>query len=663
MFWLLLLLAACSGDDDASDARPGDDDDDDDVIGDDDDDDDVVGDDDDDDATGESTDTGTPLPDAGQILASIEVTATATEGWMVVDPLALPMASVTVGGIQVEPTFAQATGAFVFDIPESLPAGTHRLMVVSLTGALSHRTIELVEPEWVPIADDIGLSDVHDNSTWETGCAQALTGVGFADFDLDGDMDAVIGHLGPTTRLLRNDAAPGQMASYVDLVDPFPGLDNVASIAVADIDSDGDPDLWVGRRGTNVLYQNRWLEDGTLTFVDATETWGMVTTEQRTMGAVFGDPDADGDLDLYEINHTWCFPGGLPSLEGKDAFFRNNGGRFDNVVDQHMPDDEGVFADAVTHRHGFSGLWLDYDRDRDLDLLIVNDFVTNAGPNVLFRNEDPATLTFSDQSVATGWAMHPDPFFKGLNGMGISVGDLNGDGYPDLPISNISPNVLMVSRVAPDGTVTWVDEASTRGTQRPLLPWGDRSITWGTHLFDYDNDGDLDLFYVGGPVIGEAPEPHAFFVNQGDGTFEETTWEAGLGHTDHGKATSLVDFDQDGYLDLVVANWDGELEVYRNAMGDRTGNHWLAVDLSSDHPNVHREAFGAIVELTQADGTVQTCFRTPRPALAGASDTACWFGLGAATSAQRLKVYWPDGGESEHPVPGVDQRLHVVDPR
>ena len=89
----------------------------------------------------------------------------------------------------------------------------------------------------------------------------------------------------------------------------------------------------------------------------------------------------------------------------------------------------------------------------------------------------------------------------------------------------------------------------------------------------------------------------------------------------------------------------------------------VAVDLQSDHPNVHREVFGAIVELTRADGSTDTCYRTPRPSLAGASDTACRFGLGTDTTVGDLRVYWPDGGESTHTVTGVDQRVTLVDPR
>ena len=313
---------------------------------------------------------------------------------------------------------------------------------------------------------------------------------------------------------------------------------------------------------------------------------------------------------------------------------------------------------------GFSGLWLDYDRDLDLDLLVVNDFVVNGGPSALFRNLDAATLTFEDASVASGFGLHPDPFFKGVNGMGIDIGDLNGDGFPDVSVSNISPNILFISHYdAFSGTVRYTNEAPDRGTQRALLPWGDRSVTWGTHLFDHDNDGDLDLFYVGGPIIGTPLHPHAFFDNLGDGTFVETTWTAGLESRKHGKGSALVDFDQDGFLDLVVANWADDLEVYRNTAGDRTGNHWLTIDLESRHPAVHRQAFGSVVELTRADGQVDSCWVTPRPSLSAASDTGCHFGLGADTSVEQVRVVWPDGSASVHPIDGIDRRVRITDPR
>ncbi len=659
MSYLILSLFACRGSVGPDGTAGLDDDDDATIIGDDDD----HIEDDDDDETGTTTTADTGPPDAGHILAAVEITALGTDGWMVVDPIALPVLTASLGGVPIELGFAQATGAFVFQIPESLPAGSHRLDLLSTTGAFSHRQVELVAPLFEDAAATTGLVDVHDATGWQKGCAQALTGIAFADFDLDGDMDAVIGHYGPTTRLLRNDAAPKAMASYVDIIDPFPGLDSVASLAVADVDGDGDQDLWVGRRGFNRIYENRWLPDGELTFVDASEAWNIGTEEQRTMGAVFGDPDADGDLDLYEINHTWCFPGSGIDEEGADQFRRNDGGTFTNISGV-LPDDSTSQLHPVTGRMGFSGLWIDYDRDRDLDLMVVNDFVIHGGPNALFQNIGPSTLSFTDVSTTSGFAMHPDPSFKGLNGMGIAAADLNGDGHPDVPISNISPNVLLISRVDPvSGKVTYANEGTARGTQRSLLPWGDRSITWGTHLFDHDNDGDIDLFYVGGPVTGTPVHPHAFFDNQGDGTFEEKTWEVGLSSLEHGKATALVDFDHDGFLDLVVANWAGPLEVYRNTAGDLTGNHWLAIDLHSDQPQVHPDALGAIVELTRADGTIATCFRTPRPAMGGASDTACRFGLGADTTVGDVRVLWPDGGESTHSVDTVDERIRIVDPR
>lgn len=637
--WIsLLLLSACRPEAPLG-PRPGDDDDDD-----------VTG--DDDDVLVFPHDTSTTPDIVGEpiVIAHGGVGTAGGVGWAYVFDAQMPV-EVEVGGLPVELLASGVAGAVVFRIPD-LPPGDHGFVLRSPFGDRETRTLTLVEPDFVDVAEAYGLDDVHDTSGQPAECAESLTGLAFADFDLDGDPDAVLGHFGPTTRVLRNEGTARE-PRFVDVDMAATGVDAVGALAVADVDADGDPDLWVGRKGANLLFVNQRVETGTWSFVERSVALGLVDpVPGRTMGAVFGDPNGDGHLDLYEINHTFCFPGGKLEEEGADAFFLGTPSGFEERTGV-LPDAEGV----VSSRYGFSGVWVDDDRDGDQDLFVVNDFVAGGGPSVQLRNLDPRTLSFASVGRETGFAMHPDPVFKTLNGMNVAVADLNHDGHPDFAISNIGPNVVLMSDTS-TGEVTYRDQGAPMGVQRNLLPWGQQSVTWGGHLFDYDNDGHVDLFFVGGPIRFGFAMPHALFRNRGDGTFDDVTFTSGLSGPGHGKGTALVDFDDDGYLDVVVANWGEPLEVYRNAAGDRLGHHWLAFDLVGDG-DVHPDAFGAIVELVDAAGQLHTCFHTPQPALSAAGDHACRFGLGQATSVTSARVIWPDGRAQAVSVPGVDRRIRV----
>jgi hypothetical protein len=553
--------------------------------------------------------------------------------------------------------------AMVLEVPDELPEGPAELLLTSgTTGEVEPRQVMVHAPRVREVAEATGLADRHDPTGAEDGCAQALTGIAWADLDLDGDFDALVGHYGPSSRVLLHDgASPGTLPTFTDVsvAAGFDTVSQVAGLAIADIDNDGDPDVFVGRRGPNQLLRNEFVETGEVRFTDVTAEWGVGGGDQRTMGAVFGDPDNDGDVDFYEINHTWCFPGQSPDPADnrvEDHFWLNEGDHFVQV-DGLIPDDRG----ARSNRFGFVGMWLDHERDGDLDLFVVNDFVPSGGPNTLLRNDGPSPLSFTDLSEGTDFGLHPDPVFKGLNGMGLSVADLNGDGFPDFAVSNIGPNVLLMSE--PRGTGRgYANHSELLGTHRPLLPWGVQSVTWGTQMFDHDNDGDIELFYVGGNIRGAELIPHAFFDND-DGTFTDLTWTSGLANPGHGKASALVDLDHDGFLDLAVTNWAGELEVHHNQGALLfPDHHWVAIDLQGDGVNTHRDAMGAIVELT-AGGRTQTCFRSPRPSLSGGGDPACRFGLGTVDTIDEVVITWPDGHVTSIAPPAVDERVRVVDPR
>ena len=556
--------------------------------------------------------------------------------------------------------------AHVFHIPSGHPTGPAQLVLTDSQGVQETREVTVLPPRFRRVEQELGLHLRHDMSFHEAGCAQSLTGFAWSDLDLDGHPDAILAHFGAPTQVLLHDGTTGGLPHFDDITDAA-GLtvDQVGGLALADVDGDGDPDLFVGRRGANRLFRNEFVEEGLVRFTDITAEVGLDDAESRTMGAVWGDPDQDGDLDLYVLNHHWCLPGEVVDADlhpVRDRFWRNEGTEaMPRFVERSalVPDDDGQRSERLT----FVGVWVDHERDGDQDLFIVSDHVAEGGPSILLRNDDPEALVLTDVSEATGFGLNPDPSFKGVNGMGLAVGDIDHDGFPDMAVSNIGPNLLLQSVPAEGGGRHYVNTSVDRGTTRTTLPWGQESITWSTQMFDHDNDGDLELLYVGGPIGGPDglydPMPHAFF-DQVDGVFADRTFASGLSGIDHGKASALADIDHDGDLDVAVTNWDGTLEVYENT-SDRLGHHWLQVDLEGDGVRTHRDAFGAIVELTTPDGVVHTCFRTPRPALSAGGDTACHFGLGTHDHVDALVITWPDGRTLDHPPPEVDQRVVVVD--
>lgn len=547
----------------------------------------------------------------------------------------------------------------LYRLPAGLGVGEVTLAARRGGGAAdSHRVgLRLAAPGFVDVAEATGLLQVHDVSGHPDSCAWSSTGLAFGDLDNDGDSDFYVGNVGREGRLMRNDGdGDGDgLPEFVEVTAAYglAGVDQGSSASFMDYDNDGDRDLLIGRRGANVLLRNQTVETGLPGFVDVTAAAGLGAAEQRTMGVAWGDYDGDADLDLYVVNHAWCFPRKGSELRGQDRLFRNDGGVFVEVSEL-LDVSEG----SPLHALGFAAVWLDHDRDGDQDLIVINDHIAGlSGPNALWRNDGPGVAPgawrFTEVGAATGLAIPAGSGGDGANGMGLAVGDVDRDGWPDLAFSNIGGNFLLLG----DRQGGFVDVSSAAQMRRGLLAWQHRSVTWAAHLLDHDNDADLDLYFAGGTIHDEERIPDALLRNNGGGTFSDVTWAAGLQDLGSGKASALVDLDRDGWLDVATAHWADRLRVYHN---QRTGagNHWLVVDLVGTVSN--REALGAVVAVETAETGLQTCFRTPKPALGAGGELECHFGLAGATAIARLTVTWPNGQVQEVAPPAVDSRVRVV---
>ena len=449
---------------------------------------------------------------------------------------------------------------------------------------------------------------------------EKITGQAWGDYDRDGWVDLYLTDGGfpkkpGPNRLFRNNGdgtfSLSPLAGQVALADV-----KSSSAVWADYNNDGWLDLYVVNWGANQLFRN----DAGQGFSDVTAEAGVGDiTNGKT--ASWGDYDEDGFLDLYVANWS-CTPNcGRPVTGDNDNLYHNNGdGTFSDVT--------GLLSDQ-TWGAGFIASFVDYDGDNDLDIYLINDEFVHPVGNALWRNDGPGCdgWCFSDVSQAAGADQK-------VMGMGLAVGDFDNDLDFDFYFSNVGPSTLLLNQ----GDGKFVDQAEVAGVRIP------EAIGWGTVAFDYDNDGWLDL-YLANMVEGDGDVGiNPLFHNNGDGTFTNLAETSGAGDPGKTIGVSTADYDRDGYVDLIIGNFDEGYRLFRNTLGDQgVGGNWFALSLSGDGA-INRDALGARVYVTDSDGRVQMRDVNTGTGLGGNSGLELHFGLGAA-AIESARVVWPDGTE------------------
>jgi enediyne biosynthesis protein E4 len=470
-------------------------------------------------------------------------------------------------------------------------------------------------------------------------------GVCVADFDGDGwqDIYFVNGRdlygrgIAAVNALYRNN----HDGTFTDVTDKagVPGTGYGMGCVWGDFDNDGLPDLFITQYGKNALYRN----NGNGTFTDVTEKAGVGGLESGAFhsGATFFDYDRDGWLDLYVGSYVdlrdkrYCRLGEVLSScapseyhGSPDALYHNNrDGTFTNVTKAagiYQPNGKNLSVQAA-----------DYDDDGWPDLFVAND-----GLNAyLYHNEHNGT--FKEVGLAAGMAVTSRGTV--MAAMCISLGDYDNDGRLDLYISDFqrSSDHLWHN----DGKGFFDEVSDEAGITRPTRD----VLSFGGGFFDYDNDSLLDIFIANGHVYPEVEQAspgtryrqlNSLFHNEGNGKFAEVSKTSGTGFDTPyvGRGLAFADLDNDGFVDIVVAN-NGDSPVVLHNSG-ANGNHFLNFKLKGTKSN--KDAMGARIRVTSGT-TSQVREIGGGGSYLSQSDLRAHFGLGKAVRGDTVEITWPSG--------------------
>ncbi len=527
------------------------------------------------------------------------------------------------------------------------------LLISSRLLAVEERAVER-RVQFVDVAEEVGVvaQNVSGDSEQTYLVDSMMGGSAFFDYDQDGDLDLyilngsrVVGF--PDQEHPRNTFYRNERGKFVDATDEA-NLGDAGwgmGCAVADYDNDGDLDIYITNYGRNALYANQ----GDGTFVDVTE-YAQVGDERFGTGCAFLDYDSDGYLDLYVANYVdfkhflqttpnrsymWkglrvhFGPRGMKG--GGDILYRNQGdGTFADVtVEAQVVDQDKLYGMGVVGG--------DYDRDGDVDIYVAND----TGANFLYQNQGDGT--FADIGWMIGAAYGESGEAQGC--MGIAYGDYDNDLYQDILVTNFweQTNTLYHN----DRGTFFSDLSFDAGVGKESFQF----LAWGTEFFDYDNDGDKDLFVANGhlfPQLDRAnlgtsyAQTNQLFENLGDGTFVEVSQLSGEGLEIKkvSRGASFGDYDDDGDLDIFVLNINDRPTLLRNDGGNE--NNWLMVKTIGTGSN--RDGIGARIEV-RCGGLTQSAEIRSGASYLSHNDLRAHFGLGQREAIDLLVVRWPSGLE------------------
>ncbi len=446
----------------------------------------------------------------------------------------------------------------------------------------------------------------------------------------------------PHNHLYRNDGH-GKFTDVTDQAGVAANIYGMAAIA-ADYDNDGHVDLFVTGYGRAILYHNR----GDGTFEDVTAKSG-INVDGWSISSAWLDYDRDGCVDLFVGRYVKFdpkyrayyaadnYPGPLDYEGTTNRLYHNNC--------------DGTFTD-VTEKSGigaFTGRTMgvttgDFDGDGYPDIYVANDRTEN----FLFHNKKDGT--FEEIAVDAGVAYGQNG--ESTSAMGPVFADIDGDGQLDLWVTDAKYNRLMRNM----GNKQFEDIGAASG----ISPITAQYVSWGTGIYDFDNDGWLDILAFHGGLIHLIPEEHSVYRGLGNAKFADVSRQAGpvFDVKTVARGACFGDYDNDGKIDAFLVNLGAPGTLFHN-VSTSTG-HWITIQLKGTKSN--RDGIGARLEIT-AGGRKQIAERVAGSGYLSQDDGRLHFGLGSATKVDKLTVKWPSGREQVLENLTVDRILTVEEPK
>jgi hypothetical protein len=498
-----------------------------------------------------------------------------------------------------------------------------------------------------------GIRWVHENAMSESRFLPEALGPGcaFVDYDNDGWMDIFLVNSGPSdfwkpSKPVRNalyknnrDGTFSDVTEKAGVGGSYFGM----GVAVGDYDNDGWSDLFVTAYGRCILYKNN--HDGT--FTDVTDRAGIATPGWTT-SAVWFDYDNDGRLDLFVC--SFVDYSGVRKLEcgnnqlGRNYYcvprvfkptasflYHNNGdGTFTEVS-------KGT-AIARALGKGLGVVATDINNDGRMDLFVANDTVQN----FLFVNRGPGTdgrWNWDEIGLTAGVGFSENG--RTRSGMGIDAADLDGDGWQDLFVANVDHEMYSIY-------INNKDESFHDAAEKQGVAHDTRLMSgWGLKYFDYDNDGNVDLFLANGhpddmidaySMQVKYKEPLLLYHQDADGKLRNVSQSAGSVFQKDFAARGLAvgDFDNDGAVDVLIGVNGGPPLLLKNNAA--RGNNWLGLRLEGVTCN--RDAIGARI-VWRAGDKVRTRLKNNGGSYLSSHDLREVLGIGSAARVDELEIHWP----------------------
>ena len=538
------------------------------------------------------------------------------------------------------------------------------LLIAQLLPLVSAAAAPGVEVHFTDITDQAGVKFRHVASPEKKYIVESMSGgVALFDYDNDGLLDIyfvnsltvdMVKSGGKTRSALYHNNGDG---TFTDVTDKA-GVGDVGwgmGVAVGDYDNDGFDDLFVTCLGKNHLFHN----NGNGTFTDVTDKAGVGASRWST-GAAFVDYDNDGKLDLFVSNYVDFDINHLPEF-GKGRTCQYKG-----VPVQCGPRGLPGAGDHLFHNNG-DGTFTDVSVKAGVNDpngyyglgVIASDFDGDGLVDIYVANDSTPNFLYHNNGDGTFKEIgFPSGTAVNDNGseqgsMGVTLGDYDHDGRLDLFVTNFADEYNTLYHA--DGPDSFTDVSYKAKVAEVSLPY----VGWGTKFFDYDNDGWVDLFVANGhvyPQLENYKQRKLVHHNNRDGTFTEVAEQLGPALTEKraARGAAFGDIDNDGDVDIVVGDLDGPPQVLRNDGGNASNS----VLIKTVGVKSNRDGIGARVKVVAGDLSQVDEVRSGGSYLSQ-SDLRLHFGLEKRTKIDLIEVRWPSGVVDKITNAGVNKILTV----